>query len=162
MSIGLERSLRHMAWANQRVFAAVSELPDEALKSFIVNPEWTANKILRHICGGATWYVYRLEIEDWQDIPKVNTTTDIKGLAVMLAGLDAKLISAVHQEDREIDTEVEGEMKRVWASTILSQAVHHSDEHRAQLIDALEYKGYKPINLDDIDLWAFEGFERKK
>ena len=41
-------------------------------------------------------------------------------------------------------------------STIISQAVHHATEHRAQLIDALEYKGYKIINLDDIDLWAFE------
>ncbi|NCV77343.1 MAG: hypothetical protein EBW21_06725, partial [Actinobacteria bacterium] len=41
-------------------------------------------------------------------------------------------------------------------STIISQAVHHATEHRAQLIDALEFKRYKVINLDDIDLWAFE------
>ena len=62
-----------MAWANQKVYEAVMKLPDEALGSYIVNPEWTANKILRHICGGATWYVFRLEIEDWRDIPKINT-----------------------------------------------------------------------------------------
>jgi hypothetical protein len=24
----------------------------------------------------------------------------------------------------------------------------------------LEYKGFKPINLDDIDLWAFDEFEK--
>lgn len=162
MSISLERSLRHMAWANQKVYEAVMKLPDEALGSYIVNPEWTANKILRHICGGATWYVFRLEIEDWRDIPKINTMAEVKGLAEMLADLDSKLVSAVNQSEREIDTVVEGKNVRVWASTVLSQAIHHADEHRAQLIDALEYKGYNPINLDDIDLWAFERFERAK
>ena len=162
MTIGLERALRHMAWANQKVYEAISKLPDEALNSYIVNPEWTANKILRHICGGATWYVFRLEVEDWRDIPKVNSMSDVRGLADMLADLDGKIISTVTQEDREITTEVEGKMVTVWASTILTQAVHHADEHRAQLIDALEYKGYSPINLDDIDLWAFEKFERGK
>jgi uncharacterized damage-inducible protein DinB len=43
---------------------------------------------------------------------------------------------------------------------LLVQAVHHATEHRAQLIDALESRGHQSINLDDIDLWAFEVFER--
>jgi hypothetical protein len=38
--------------------------------------------------------------------------------------------------------------------------MYHATEHRAQLIDALEYRGYKSINLDDIDLWAFDEFEK--
>ena len=50
-------------------------------------------------------------------------------------------------------------MKR-WVSTIVTQSIHHATEHRAQLIDALEFKGFKPINLDDIDLWSFDDFER--
>lgn len=162
MSISIERSLRHMAWANQRVYEEVVKLPDAALDSYIVNPEWTANKILRHICGGATWYVFRLEIEDWVDIPKVKTMEEVKGLARLLADLDTKILSAVNQPDREIDTQVEGRNVRVWKSTILSQAVHHATEHRAQLIDALEFKGYSPINLDSIDFWSFEAYERGK
>ena len=43
-----------------------------------------------------------------------------------------------------------------WRSTILSQAIHHATEHRAQLASALEAKGFKPMDLDELDLWAFE------
>ena len=41
-------------------------------------------------------------------------------------------------------------------STIITQAVHHATEHRAQAISALEARGYKAVNLDDFDLWAYE------
>ena len=160
MTISLERSLRHMAWANQKVYQAVSTLPDEALGSYIVNPEWTAGQICSHIAGGATWYVFRLEIEDWIDIPEVKSSADVKKVAALLHDLDSKLISVAGQEDRELTyTDDDGKVIVRWFSTILSQAIHHATEHRAQLIDALEYKGYKAINLDDIDLWAFDEFE---
>jgi len=35
-----------MAWANQKVYDAVELLPEESLKSFVVNEEWTAYEIL--------------------------------------------------------------------------------------------------------------------
>jgi len=161
MTISLERGLRHMAWANQKVYEAVATLPDEALESFIVNPKWTAGEICSHIAGGATWYVYRLEIEDWIDIPEVKNSADVRKVAGMLADLDAKLIQAASAEDREISHVDEDGVTRVrWYSTILTQAIHHATEHRTQLIDALESKGYQPINLDSIDMWAFDEFER--
>jgi uncharacterized damage-inducible protein DinB len=47
-------------------------------------------------------------------------------------------------------------MVKRWRSTILSQAIHHATEHRAQLASALEAKGFKPMDLDELDLWAFE------
>lgn len=163
MTISLERSLRHMSWSNQKVFEAVAKLPDEALDSFITDPEWSAGRILQHICGGATWYVFRLEIEDWIDIPKIESMDDVRKVAALLKELDSKIISVASQEDRELEyrDEKDGPVIKRWFSTVLTQAVHHATEHRAQLIDALEFKGYRPINLDDIDLWAFDDFERK-
>ena len=163
MTISLERGLRHMAWANQRVFEAVSTLPDDAMGSYIVNPEWTAGVICSHIAGGATWYVFRLEIEDWIDIPSVKTSDDVKKVAAILHDLDTKLIAASSSEDRELTyTDEDGKVIVRWYSTILSQAIHHATEHRAQLIDALEFKGHKVINLDDIDIWAFDEYERTR
>jgi len=50
----------------------------------------------------------------------------------------------------------EGQLIQRWRSTILSQAIHHATEHRAQIASALEAKGFTPINLDDLDLWEFE------
>jgi uncharacterized damage-inducible protein DinB len=47
-------------------------------------------------------------------------------------------------------------MVKRWRSTILSQSIHHATEHRAQIASALEAKGFKPVDLDELDLWAFE------
>jgi len=158
MPISLERGLRHMAWANQKVYAAVEALPEECLKSYIVNPEWHAYEILFHICDSAGWYVYRVEMLNEPE--KIDEPAKISTLRELVLINDHKLISLAAQEDREIIFHREGKEIRRWASTILTQAMHHATEHRAQLIDALEYRGYKSINLDDIDLWAFDEFEK--
>lgn len=162
MTISIERGLRHMAWANQEVFNAVAKLPDDALQAYISNPEWTVGNILSHICSGATWYVHRLEIDDWIDIPEVHSANDVLQLAALISQLDEKLIQAASQEDRELTYTYEdtGKVVKRWFSTILTQAVHHATEHRAQLVDALDFKGYKLINLDDLDLWAYDMFEK--
>lgn len=160
MTIGLERALRHMAWANQKVYEAVETLPEESLKSFVVNQEWTGYEILFHICDSAGFYVYRLGIGDRPE--EIQEPAKVSTLRELLKIHDANLISAASQDDREIEFTREGKVIRRWASTILTQSVHHATEHRAQLIDTLEFKGFKPINLDDIDLWAFDEFEKNQ
>lgn len=158
MTISLERALRHMAWANQKVYDAVELLPEESLKSFVVNEEWTAYEILFHICNSAGFYVFRLGIGERP--AEIAEPAKVKTLKDLLSIHDKNLITAASYEDREIQFEREGKIIHRWASTILTQSVHHATEHRAQLIDTLEFKGYKPINLDDIDLWAFDEFEK--
>lgn len=160
--MSMDRALRHMAWANQRVFAAVSALPDEALGAYIVNPEWVAGRILHHIVSGATWYVHCLGIAQWREIVPARTMRDLDVLADQLAGFDAQILSAVSLPDERLTFEDEDGQGSVLRSTLLVQAVHHATEHRAQLIDALESRGYSPISLDDIDLWAFEAMERSQ
>ena len=154
--ISVERLLKHMAWANQKVYSAAEALPDEAFGAYIVNPEWTVARILEHIVGGATWYVNRLEIEKWKEIPTPKSGADVRVLKTMLADFDAKILSAVKHGEGKITGKYDGKDITRERSTIISQAVHHATEHRAQLIDALEFRGYKVINLDDIDLWSFE------
>ena len=152
----MQRMMRHMAWANQQVYAAVTKLPDEALGAYGVNPEWTAGEILRHIVGGATWYVHCLGIAPWQETVQPTTMRDVDVLAGQLAGFDAQLLTAVDLPDEQLTFETENEQRTALRSTIIAQTVHHATEHRAQLIDALESRGFAPINLDDIDLWSFE------
>lgn len=158
--MSMQRALRHMAWSNQRVFAAVSKLPDDALGAYIVNPEWTAGVILRHIVVGSTWYAYCLGIADWQEIVRPTSMRDIDVLADQLATFDAQIMSAADLPDEPLTFDDDEGPTTVLRSTLLVQAVHHATEHRAQLIDALESRGHQSINLDDIDLWAFEVFER--
>ena len=161
MSATTNRLLRHMAWANQRVFDAVNSLPDLALGAYIVNPEWTAGRILQHIVGGADWYVYCLTETPWRDIKLPELMTDLNLLQGHLAEFDAKIFSQSELPDEYIAIKEDDGSWQALRSTILAQAIYHAAEHRTQLIDALESKGFSPISLDDIDLWKFARFERE-
>lgn len=159
--IGVHRSLEHMAWANQRVFAAVCELPWSALGSYVVNEEWIAGRIMHHMVSGATWYLYCLGIEAEREIPIPSNMDEMRALAVMLAEFDAKILTAADLDDERLEFKTDTGSGRVLRSTLLAQAAHHASEHRAQLIDALEARGHHPIALDEVDLWCFEYFQRK-
>ena len=162
MSETTKRLLRHMAWANQRTYDAVKDLPDLALGAYIIKPEWTAGRILQHIVGGADFFVFCLTEASMRERKLPESMTDLNSLQVQLAEFDAKFLSQSELPDKRITIkENEGSWDAL-RSTILAQAITHAAEHRTQLIDALESKGFSPISLDDLDLWRFESFEKEQ
>lgn len=161
MSATSSRALRHMAWANQRVYDSLQGLPDAALDAYMVNPEWSARRILQHIVSGADWYVYCLTGAMWSEVPTPSVIADVPALARTLAEFDAAILSQSELPDDFLTIKEDEKSWQNLRSTLLAQAVHHATEHRAQLIDALESRGFTPINLDDIDFWAFERFEKE-
>ncbi len=165
----MEKLLKHMAWANEGILTKVSQLPYEALDSYVVNPEWTAREIARHIASSATWYGWRLldksgfteaDHQEWQrkldqtEIPPATSKDVLTSIAYAKAA-DSVLLEAARQPEGDVEREWKGAIIVRKRSTILSQAVHHATEHRAQLVSALEYKGFTTINLDDYDLWNY-------
>jgi uncharacterized damage-inducible protein DinB len=165
----MKKLLQHMAWANEGILNKVSQLPDEALDSYLVNPEWTAREIARHIASSATWYGWRLldksafteaDHQEWQrkldltEIPPV-TSKDVQTTIAYAKAADAVLLEAAALPEGDVVREWKGATIIRKRSTILSQAIHHATEHRAQLVSALEYKGFTTINLDDYDLWNY-------
>jgi hypothetical protein len=50
-----------MSWANQEVYKLIIALPDEALKAYATDPEWTVGEILRHIAAASGGYGARLK-----------------------------------------------------------------------------------------------------
>jgi uncharacterized damage-inducible protein DinB len=164
-----EKLLRHMAWANQEILSKVADLPDEALGAYVVNPEWTVREIARHIASSATWYGWRLldksnftevESQEWQvklDLTEVQPATahDIQVTMDYLKAADAALFAAAQLPEGDNFIERDGMTIVRKRSTIISQAIHHATEHRAQLVAALEVRGFTSINLDDYDLWAY-------
>jgi len=163
MTMSMERLLSHMAWANQKTIAHLESLNEDSLKAFATNPEWHVAEIVYHIVDSADHYAYRIS-----GIPALTQPGDpcievVKEIADLVrlkeqAGLmDAALLECVKLEDTQIEyINYEDKLVKRWRSTILSQAIHHATEHRAQIASALEAKGFKPMNLDDLDLWAFE------
>jgi uncharacterized damage-inducible protein DinB len=152
-----------MAWANQKTIEHLQTLPEDSLKAFARNPEWFAGEIVYHIVDSADHYAYRISgipaLTQPGDpcIDEVKSIADLARLKEQAAKVDAMLLDCVKLEDIQLEfVNAEGEQVKRWRSTILSQAIHHATEHRAQIASALEAKGFDPVNLDDLDLWSFE------
>ena len=154
--ITLERMLKHMAWANQHVLNFLVDLPDEALSAHVVNPDWNVAEIVGHIVSAADRYGVRLTGIESTDIARPSSMNDVRDLIPLTERFDARLLAAAADEDAKVLVRHSDGDFECWRSTILSQAVHHATEHRAQLASALEAKGFAAPDLDDIDLWAFE------
>jgi uncharacterized damage-inducible protein DinB len=165
-----EKLLKHMAWANQEIIGKIAELPKESLDAYVVNPEWTVGRIVRHIGSASNWLLWRLLDRDsftaeekayWEgrlkadgeESPKMQ---DISYVLEVLRDSDAKLLEQAKFPDSDVPREFRGGQYVFKRSTILSQAVHHATEHRAQAVSALEARGFTSITLDDYDVWSFQ------
>lgn len=165
MTITVARLLRHMAWANQETIKHLQALPEESLKAYATNPEWFVAEIAHHIVDSADHYVLSITGQvaitgkDDACIADIEKISDLARLAEQVAIVDRMLVAAADLEDTWLDLENDnGKFQRL-RSTVLSQAIHHATEHRAQIASALEAKGFEPINLDDISLWDYEKYE---
>ncbi|MEY4419057.1 MAG: hypothetical protein RIR15_379 [Actinomycetota bacterium] len=162
MSIPLvERSFKHMAWANQQMLQILKELPDEAINFSAWNPDWTVGKIAHHIVIAEGRLISRIIQQPApEEFEPPVTSAGIEQLITICAERDAQLLALINTPDEmrkfvRYGTEVE-----FLTSTILVQAVHHASEHRAQISDILAANKMDVLNLDDIDLWSFEKYSR--
>ena len=163
MTIELNRLLAHMAWANQKTIEHLQTLPEDSLKAFATNPEWFVAEIAHHIVDSADHYAFRISGKPaltqpgGECIDDVNVIADLARLKDQAAKVDAMLLDCVKLDEVQIEfLNYEDKLVKRWRSTILSQAIHHATEHRAQIASALEAKGFTPVNLDDLDLWSYE------
>ena len=163
MTIELNRLLAHMAWANQKTIEHLQTLPEDSLKAFATNPEWFVAEIAHHIVDSADHYAFRISGKPAltqpgdECIDDINVIADLARLKEQAAKVDAMLLDCVKLEDIQIEfLNYSDKLVKRWRSTILSQAIHHATEHRAQIASALEAKGFTPVNLDDLDLWSYE------
>ena len=155
MTIPIEKLLRHMAWANHQVFSKVLTLPVQALDAYAINPKWYVGEIIKHITSAGDGYGFRLTTEPRRELSAPKNLDELNKLIEYCEIVDDRLLRASEFPEAMIEV-VTPSKKVVHArSTILSQAIHHATEHRAQLVSALEMKGYTSIDLDEYDLWAF-------
>jgi hypothetical protein len=75
---------------------------------------------------------------------------------------DAQLLSLIDTPDEVRKFVRYGNEVEFLTSTILVQAVHHASEHRAQISDILAANKMDVLNLDEIDLWSFEKWEKSR
>jgi uncharacterized damage-inducible protein DinB len=163
MTISMDRMLLHMAWANQKTIAHLQGLPEESLKAYATNSEWFVAEIVHHIVDSGDNYAFRINgipvLTKPGDVPidDVVQISDLARIKEQAAKVDKALLECVKLDDVQLEFEnYSGKLVKRWRSTILSQAIHHATEHRAQIASALEAKGFTPVDLDELDLWAYE------
>ena len=159
--ISIELLLKHMAWANQEIYKAVQKLDSKVLDYYIVDPEWRIKRILIHTVFSSHAYEKRLAgVEPKVAItpPELNNPDSPEVMDELLKHLeriDAAALKYVDMEDKDIHWEIDGEQRTTRASTLLSQMIFHSAEHRAQIVAALDKHNVRDINLDDYDVWSY-------
>lgn len=147
----------HMAWANQKFYTKLAEIPEEGLHFQAWNPEWTVGVIANHIVIAQGRFIARLErqappVENAQPF----TSAGMQELGRLAAINDAKLATFLDQEDEALTFVRLGQEVTFAKSTVITQIIHHATDHRAQVSAILATNGMDLINLDELDLWSYE------
>ncbi len=161
--VTLERLFRHMTWANNQVFAQLAALPENSLKFTAWNPDWSVGKIATHIVIAQGRFISRLQkLEPFPESEFELTSEGMAQLAKKSAENDQKLQEFLNSSDEMLTFLRYGKEVSFLTSSVLAQVIHHATEHRAQIADILAVNNMDVINLDALDLWSFERFERSK
>lgn len=153
----MERSFKHMAWANKQMLQILQGLPDEAINFSAWNPDWTVGKIAHHIVIAEGRLISRITQQAAPvEFDPPTSASDLSELINVCAERDAQLLSLVNTPDEMRSFVRYGKEVNFLTSTILVQALHHASEHRAQISDILAANNMDVLNLDEIDLWSFE------
>ena len=159
----IERSFRHMGWANSQMLRIVSGLPDEAINFSAWNPDWTVGKIAHHIVLSEGRLISRINEQPVGQEPQSPTTAqDIRELISICKQRDDQLLLLTNTPDEIRTFKRNGNEASFLTSTILAQAINHATEHRAQISDILAANKMDVLNLDEIDLWSFENWEKSQ
>lgn len=158
MDVVTDRLFRHLAWANAYVFDQIAVQPDSYLKLTALNDSWTVAEILEHLTGSR----YADLLDGTGDIPTQVPTNSAETIALkhLSANFDARLREAAKNPVGFVEfISWEGKQIRRNRETIITQAIHHATEHRAQIAGIFANHGMKVVDLDAIDLWSFASYE---
>ena len=157
----LHRLLEHMGWANQQMFATLQALPESTLSLSAWNTEWQIGVIANHIVVASGRLISRITGEPApSEGVAPNTSQELAALANVAAERDRRVLGLADVQDGPRTFVRYGEQVEFLASTILAQAIHHATEHRAQIADILAVNNQDVMNLDEMDLWSYEVWQR--
>ena len=157
MDVVTDRLFRHLAWANTYVFDRIAEQPEEHLILTAPNDTWTVAEILEHLTASR----YADLLDGTGDIPTQvpSNKADVLALKELSHGFDVRLRESAKNPVGFVEFQDEERTIRRNRETILTQAIHHATEHRAQIAGIFANHGLKVIDLDAIDMWEFANYE---
>ena len=147
---------RHNLWANVRILERCAGLTAEQLGATIVGGYGSIRDTLQHIVTAERSYLSRISTgqpyrrpEDAPPWTLAEMTESVRASGTGLIEWAPKV-----QAGDTVQVNWEGAPRDVPKTILLTQAINHATEHRAQIMAILTQLGIQP---PDLDSWTFFG-----
>lgn len=152
---------RHNTWANERLLEVCAGLDDRHLDATGTGTFGSVRHTLVHLVGAQGRYVQTLNGE--APATMVSEREPWPGFATLRASIEEtnRALETIAEHADSIGTvarEWNGEMIELPVSLLLTQAINHATEHRAQINTILTQAGVEPPGLDG---WSWYATERR-
>jgi uncharacterized damage-inducible protein DinB len=139
----------HNAWANMKLLEACEGLGEEHLGANIPGTYGSVRDTLVHIVGAEVSYVRRVTGELPENPPKRGEFPGFEVLKQAVQWCEGKFIElALNSSPIDMVKETEGKTTvRYKLTALLTQAINHSTEHRAQVATILTQQGIEPPDM---------------
>ena len=144
----------HNLWANLCLFEACAGLTDEQLDATLIGTFGTIRETLQHIVTAEQSYFARISTGQprrrVEGAPPLTMDQMIESLRTTGGGLIEWAPKV--QTDEVVAVNWDGAVKQISKAVILTQAINHATEHRAQIMAILTQLGIEPPELDG---WSY-------
>ena len=145
---------RHNRWANVRILERCAGLTDEQLDATIVGTFGSIRDTLQHIATAERSYFSRISTGQPyrrpEDAPPLTMAEMTESVRTSGSGL-IEWAPKVQAADT-VQVNWEGAPRDVPKTILLTQAINHATEHRAQIMAILTQLGIQPPELDS---WSY-------
>jgi uncharacterized damage-inducible protein DinB len=141
---------RHNRWANLRMLESCAKLTDEQLDGTLIGTYGSVRDTLQHVVTSEQSYFSRISTGQPYRRPKDAPPLTWEQMTESLSASGSGLIewAAKVQVGDTVQVDWEGRPRQVPKTIILTQAINHATEHRAQIMAILTHLGEQPPELD--------------
>ena len=144
----------HNLWANLRLLERCAELTSEQLNATIVGAYGSIHDTLQHFVTSEQSYFSRISTGQPRRRPEDAPPLTIAEMMESVRTTGSGFIEWAPkvQADDTVYVDWEGTPREVPKAFILTQAINHATEHRAQIMAILTQLGIQPPDLDG---WSY-------
>jgi len=161
----LETLFRHNLWANLRLLEVCALLNDEQLQFSTIGGFGSIGDTLQHLVRSERSYFTRISTgqpyRHPEDAPPLRFAEMAEWLRHSGEGLIewAPTVQATDSVELQWDNGAIYAMVQVPKAVILTQAINHATEHRAQIMAILTQLGIQPPDLDSWSYFEAQGLK---
>lgn len=141
---------RHNLWANVRLFEVCAHLSDEQLDASVTGGYGSIRDTMQHIVTAERSYLQRITTGQPYRRPQgapLLTMAEMQD-SIRTSGEGFIVAAPNVQVQDSVTVDREGTPRSVPSTILLTQAINHATEHRAQITAVLTHLGVEPPSLD--------------